>query len=284
MRERELHPAPVVVIAALASAGLLPFANAARPAAGLEPSATAYRLVALTDDNTLVRFRSDRPAEAQAVKVTKVSGTLVGLDRRPANGQLYAVTATSDLYTIDPATGAGRAVGTLTVAFDGGARSGFDFNPQSDRLRLVGGQGQNLRVHPDLGAAASDGSIAYARGDRHFGKKAVVAGVAYTRSVKGATSTKTFDLDAAQDVLALQEPPNDGRLTTVGPLGADFDALAGFDIFTEPSGREVAFAVSGGVLYAIDLETGKAAPLGALGAGTRVLVGLTILGPVPPGP
>ncbi len=282
MHEPGLRRAPASLIAALASATLLSLAGAARPAAAPEPP--AYRLVALTDDNTLVHFRSDRPAETQAVKVTKVSGLFVGLDRRPANGQLYAVTATSDLYSVDPATGTGRALGTLTVPFDGAARSGFDFNPQSDRLRLVGGQGQNLRVHPDLGAAATDGAIAYARGDRNFGRKPLVAGVAYTRSVKGATATKTFDIDSAQDVLALQEPPNEGRLTTVGPLGADFDAHAGFDIFTEPSGREVAFAVSGGVLYAIDLETGKAAPQGVLGAGTRVLVGLTILGPVPSGP
>lgn len=34
----------------------------------------------------------------------------------------------------------------------------------------------------------------------------------------------------AQDVLAIQDPPNDGVLWTAGALGSDLDGLVGFDI------------------------------------------------------
>jgi hypothetical protein len=89
--------------------------------------------------------------------------------------------------------------------------------------------------------------------------------------------TKLFDIDGALDILALQDPPNDGILATVGPLGADFASFAGFDIVSE-GGVDRAFAVSGTVLYGIDLATGAARALGTVGAPPGVsLVGLTVV-------
>jgi hypothetical protein len=181
------------------------------------------------------------------------------------------------VYTIDRASGASRLVSTLTVAFDAGPRSGFDFNPQTDRLRLVGGNGQNLRVHVDLGAAATDTPLRYAAKDPNAGRRPAVAAAAYTNSVANAAATKLFDIDGDLDILALQDPPNDGVLATIGPLGADFGPLAGFDIVSE-GGVDRAFAVSGSVLYEIDLANGAAHPLGTVGAlpGTNV-IGLTVV-------
>ena len=248
-------------------------------AAGAGHAGTA-NLIGLSEDNTLVVFTSDRPGEARRVKVTAVSGTLLGIDSRPTNGLLYGVTNANNIYTIDPATGAATLVCTLTVAFDGSLRSGVDFNPQSDRLRLVGGNGQNLRVHADIGAAATDGALAYASTDRHFGKKPNVTAVAYTNSVADAPSTKTFDIDSDLDVLVLQEPPNDGTLLTVGPLGVDFGPLGGFDIITDSNGIDSAFAASGSTLYTINLETGAATTLGAIGDGSVNLAGLAAIGGV----
>lgn len=255
----------------LASIGLLGHSTRAAPG---DPPVSGVRLIGLSGDNTLLVFDAGRPAEVRTVKVGRVGGTLLGIDFRPADGRLYGLTSANNLYALDPATGAASLVSTLTVPFDGGVRSGLDFNPQSDRLRLVGSNGQNLRVHPDLGASASDGALAYARGDRHFGRKPAVTACAYTSSVARAPSTRTFDIDPALDVLVLQEPPNDGLLKTVGPLGVDFGVVGGFDILTDAAGRDHGFAVSGQTLYRVDLATGAAAPLGTIGGGRPPLIGL----------
>jgi hypothetical protein len=239
-------------------------------------------LVGLAEDNRLLLFTSDRPAAAKTVKVTKVSGVLVGIDYRPSNGRLYGLSSANNLYTIDPQSGVATPVNTLTTPFDGGPRSGFDFNPQSDRLRIVGGSGQNLRVHPNIGAAATDTALAYAPKDPNFRKKPLVVACAYTNSVARAPTTKAYDIDAALDVLVLQDPPNDGTLQTVGPLGADFDVATGFDIVTDAQGRDRAFAASGGALYAIDLATGASTRLGVIGQGGLRLVGLAAALPAGP--
>jgi uncharacterized protein DUF4394 len=231
-------------------------------------------LLALDDANTLVRFVVTRPENVTTTRITGVTGKLIGIDYRPANLRLYGVSDTNDVYTIDRASAVATSVATLTTAFDGGPRSGFDFNPQADRLRLVAASGQNLRVNVDLGAAAVDAPLRYAATDRNAGKRPAIAAAAYTSSVANAPSTKLFDIDADLDVLALQDPPNDGVLVTIGPLGVDFGPLAGFDILTE-AGVDRGFACSGSVLYEIDLATGAARPVGslALAPGTS-LIGL----------
>jgi hypothetical protein len=238
-------------------------------ASGEEPT-----LVALTESGELLVFAADRPAEAKRVTLRGVGGTLVGLDRRPADGRLYGVTTTSEIYAIDAHRGVAKLVCSLTVPFEGGARSGIDFNPNGDRLRLVSAEGQNLRVNADLGAAASDRSVAYDRGDPNAGKRPAVAASAYSRSLPDAADTKLFNIDAAQDVLAVQDPPNDGVQTTIGPLGVDFGPLAGFEIATDPSGPDRAFAASGSTLFAVDLASGAATPIGTIGAGDAAVVSL----------
>lgn len=245
---------------------------------GAAVPASPVDLVGLTDDNMLVLFTSDRPGEVKRIEVSGISGSLLGIDYRPANGQLYAIGEGSNLYTIDPATGAAALVCTLTVSFDGGPHSGFDFNPQSDRLRLVGANGQNLRSHPEIGATAADAPLAYAEEDPHSGTKPAIAAAAYTKSVRAAPATQLFNIDSGLDLLVLQDPPNDGTLETVGPLGIDFDGAGGFDIVSDGTGRDSAFAASDSTLYAIDLETGKATSLGTIGDGRIVLIGLAVQG------
>jgi hypothetical protein len=245
--------------------------------------ARELELIAIDGANTLLRFESARPRDVTVTKVRGVNGTLIGIDQRPANRLLYGVSTNNDVYTIDRASGAATSISTLTIAFDAGARSGLDFNPQTDRLRLVGGNGQNLRVHVDLGAAATDAPLRYATSDPNAGRRPAIAAAAYTHSVANAAATKLFDIDGDLDVLALQDPPNDGVLVTIGPLGADFDRLAGFDIITEHE-VDQAFAVSGTTLYRIDLATGAAQALGAVGgppAGS--VIGLAVVLPEPTG-
>lgn len=235
----------------------------------------APTLVALTESGALLVFPADRPEAATRVSVRGLDGALVGIDLRPADQRLYGLTTTNEIYTIDPGSGEATLVCSLTVPFDGGARSGIDFNPQADRLRLVSADRQNLRVNVDIGAVAVDRSAVYAPGDVNAGKRPAITASAYTHSLPGAATTKLFNIDVAQDVLAVQDPPNDGVQVTVGRLGVDFGPLAGFEIVTEPSGQDRAYAASGSTLYAVDLGSGAATPLGTIAGGDAAVVSLT---------
>jgi hypothetical protein len=68
----------------------------------------AITLYGVTTTNQLVRFDSATPGTVVAVgAITGIQGgeTILGIDFRPATGQLYALGSTSRLYTIDTATG-----------------------------------------------------------------------------------------------------------------------------------------------------------------------------------
>ena len=234
-------------------------------------------LLALCDDGSLLAFRADRPAEVRRVEPQGISGRLIGIDRRPADGLLYGLSTTNDLYRIDPTSGEGTRVSSLTVPFDGDNRSAMDFNPQADRLRLVSRDGQNLRVNVVLGATAVDGALRYKDGDPAAGARPRVTAGAYTHNVRDAPDTKLFDIDSERDTLVLQDPPNDGVLVTIGPLGVDFGPSGGFDIVTDASGRDEGYAASGATLYAIDLATGAAKTLGTIGDGRASVVGLAAI-------
>lgn len=228
-------------------------------------------LIALDDDNTLVRLSTDDPEDVDTVMVNGINGTLLGVDYRPANGLLYGLTDTDDLYTIDPVTGNATLVSTLNMPFGGGSLSGVDFNPVADRLRITGTNDQNFRVDVDTGEVTLDAALTYAAGDNNAGADPSVTASAYRNSVAGATETALYDLDAELDVLALQNPPNDGALQTVGKLGVDFGEVAGFDIYTSSSDRNrtsnTAYAVSNSQLYEVSLTRGRAERLGDLPKG-----------------
>ena len=234
------------------------------------------RLVALTDGNVFLLLSAADPGRVERVEVKDVRGALVGIDCRPSDGRLYGLGTTYDLYTLEPASGAATPVSTLTLPFDGGARAGVDFNPQADRLRLVATSGQNLRANVTMGATAADAGLAYAAGDRNQGRRPGVTAAAYANNRPNVATTRLFDIDAELDVLALQDPPNDGVLVTVGALGVDVGPRAGFDIATDAAGRDRGFAAWGGTLYAIDLTTGAARPLGPI-AGSPDVIGLAAL-------
>src|SRR5436190_1212988 len=174
-------------------------------------------LIGSTDDGTLVVFAADRPQAIRTVRATGLSGRLIGVDTRPADGQ-------------------------------------------------------NLRINVTLGATAADSPLAYAPGDRNAGKRPRIAAAAYTNAVASAPTTRLFEIDAEQDVLVVQDPPNDGILATVGPLGVDFAPLSGLAIVTDAAGVDHAYAATGGKLYTVDLATGHADPVGPIGDPPTTLV------------
>ena len=296
---RRLAPAlaALALAAGLAVGGTVnPAANhsaaaAARPSMSLQAGQTVY---ALTVSGLLVQFNADSPCTI--LSELRVSGllegeTLLGIDFRPATGQLYGLGSSSQLYVIDPATAVATPVGTapFTPALQGSS-FGFDFNPTVDRIRVVSDTGQNLRLNPVTGAvAAVDIPLAYATGDQNAGAQPLVAGAAYTNPDNNpATGTTLYDIDAALDILTIQNPPNNGTLNTVGPLGVNTNVLVGFDI-TLSGGTNVAYAALkvGGKskekgkkcgnsnLVRIDLSTGAATNLGPIGT-QQPIIGLAV--------
>jgi len=231
------------------------------------------------------------------LRITGVTAgqTLIGIDYRPANNLLYALgydasTAgnNTQLYLLNAGTNVASTVGSaIRLELGGtGERIGFDFNPAVDRIRVVSTNNVNYRLDPATGGiAATDTNLAYAGGSP---ADAGVGAVAYTNSFVGtATSTTLYDFDYLNNgLLSIQNPPNNGTLTTQStvrfvitggaspgnyPIGNPTDI--GFDIFYNPSANtnvgyitEVTEPRSNGArasnTYRLDLATGVATQLG----------------------
>lgn len=84
------------------------------------------------------------------IEVSGVEG-LTGIDVRPADKKLYGVSLAGEIVTIDTATGAATVTHALSEKLPNFEGAIVDFNPMSDRLRLMGGDGTNHRVNPDDG-------------------------------------------------------------------------------------------------------------------------------------
>ena len=246
------------------------FTNACRNA--VEISNYDVNMIALTDDNNLISVNSDFPSQiTQKVAITGLMANekMLGIDFRPATGQLYGVGSSSRLYVINAMTGAARALGTaaFTPAING-TIVGFDFNPTVDRIRLVTNAGQNLRLNPETGTvAATDGNL-------NPGTPSV-SEVAYTNNTAGATTTTLYAIDVNTDKLYIQNPPNNGTLVEVGSLGVDAQGAAGFDITSNGVGFAALRVAGKSELYVVNLTTGRVLKLGGFNFGANV-IGLTV--------
>lgn len=243
--------------------------------------ASAATVYAVTTQNNLIQFDSASPGGI--IDTVPISGLqsgerVLGIDFRPANGQLYALGSSSRIYAVNPDTGGATAVGVSGSFALTGSDFGFDFNPTVDRIRVVSDADQNLRLIPGTGAlAATDGTLAFAAMDPNQGANPNVVGAAYTNSFPGATTTTLYTIDSAQNELLIQNPPNNGTQVTVGTLGVDTTSQVGFDI--SAGGMALASLTpnnsSTSGLYSINLMTGAATLIGNIGGGARV-TGLAI--------
>ncbi len=234
--------------------------------------AKAVTVVGVNTSNQLVQFESATPGTVSAPRTItglQAGESILGIDFRPANGALYGLGSTSRLYLINRTTGVATQVGTAGAFTLVGTDFGFDFNPTVDRIRVVSNTGQNIRLHPDTGAlAATDTNL-------NPGTPSVTA-AAYTNNFAGATSTTLFVIDTAVDALYTQIPPNAGTLNLVGPLGVDASGINGFDIARTDGVAYAALTVAGtSGLYTINLTTGAATQVGAIGGG-NILRGISV--------
>ena len=217
--------------------------------------AKAETVAALVGDDQIAIVDTSAKKVEKTWKITGISGKVLGIDVRPADGMLYAVVDSGAVVTVDLATGKAAQKSMLETRLADGVKATVDFNPVADRLRIIGSDGMNLRANVDDGKVIRDGNLNFAGTDAmKEAKPGVVAG-AYTNSVKGTKETALYDIDAS-GVLLKQAPPNDGVLTTVGKLGMSGTGAA-FDIVADGNGGNAAWLMSGDTLYKVDLTTGK---------------------------
>ena len=253
-------------------------------AAPTQPALVGQLLYAVAGGN-LISFDSGAPGNIRSA-VNFGGGitageTTVGIDFRPATGQLFALgynatAGTATVYAVNITTGGLTAAGAAIPLALGAAtdRVGFDFNPTVDRIRVVATNGNNYRLNPN------DGTLVLKDGNLTAG--ATVGAVAYTNSSSAANSTALYDYDAVAGQLYLQNPPNNGTLVAVGAAGGPMSADgADFDIFnTRGTTTNAAFlaVAPGGTagapnfdnLYTVDLTAGTAAAVGRIGLGSNV--------------
>jgi hypothetical protein len=272
---------------ALRTAGALLIGAATLVASGGGPSAAtantpAYAVYALADAN-LIRFSSATPSTIDAtVPITGIvaGDVLHGIDVRPATGQLYGMGVNSTpnpdtlrLYVIDRATGQATAVTIGAVNATGNAsRYSIDFNPASDRVRVIDDTGGNQRLNPNNGAlAAVDTAISPVGAN--------VRGIAYDRNVAArsapsTTPTTLYAIKADGNLVHVgglngTPSPNGGVVTNVGPLGSAVPGSnsVGFDITADNVGLASIPIGIGEYLHVVDLASGNATAIGPIGTG-----------------
>ena len=247
--------------------------------------AAGFSAVGLTATNQLVSFNTATPnviSSTVAITGLQSGENIVGIDYRAANGQLFGVSSTNRVYVINAGTGTSSFVGTLTTALNG-TKFGVDFNPTVDRIRIVSDARQNLRANPNDGTNLVDGTLTYAAGDVNAGRTPNIVEAAYTNSVANATTTALYDIDSSLDILAQQNPANDGTLQTITPLGLDASNNVGFDIEGTTNAAFAAIQLTGDAsskFYVINLAASSPATfVGQIGgqANRVTLTGLAVV-------
>jgi hypothetical protein len=131
---------------------------------GLALESRAVRLYALAQPTTdapggaIVTVLSAAPdvvmpgTSIVSIKGLAASEEVLDIDTRSATGDLIGLTNTNRLLKIDPVTGQTTFLSLVSLQVEGSVRV-MDFNPLTDRLRIIGDNGQSMIVVPDTGFA-----------------------------------------------------------------------------------------------------------------------------------
>ena len=238
-------------------------------------AANAATVAALIGGDTIAMVDTAQKKATGSMKISGISGALVGIDVRPSDGLLYGVVDDGSVVTI-ASDGKATLKSKLETMVAKGVAVTVDFNPVADRLRIMGADGTNLRANVDDGKVTKDGNHKFAEGDMHKGETPNIVAGAYTNSVKGAKETALFNIDATIGGLIKQAPPNDGVLAAVGKLGIKPQSVA-FDIWSDGSKNE-AWLMAGDTLYSVDLSSGKATEAAKISGVSGKVTDIAIMG------
>ncbi|MGE0133090.1 MAG: DUF4394 domain-containing protein [Blastocatellales bacterium] len=238
------------------------------------PNASIY---AINAENVLFVLKPGATRFTRLFRVKTTDGNLIGIDFRPADGLLYAVTDVGSIYTINLTSGAATLVSNITVngattRFPAGYQSLMDFNPVISAIRLIGSNCQNYAVINNAGgnlnAAAIQSNLSYAGGDVNAGKTPNVSAGSYTNNFVGAANTLFYGIDFDLDTFVTIQPSAPGgssatgggvlqtlgRLVTPNGAPVNVSPTADFDIYSDGNGGNGLIGVSGRTLFSIDLS------------------------------
>jgi hypothetical protein len=241
-------------------------------------AATTFTLFGGIRLPVLVTFNSARPDTV--ITYLPLSGLffddVIGVDVRPATGELYALGHEGRLYKIDTTTGFTTPVSSTSfpTTFPVGPSVGMDFDPVTDTLRIVDPSGRNLRVNPDTGALVAQDMNLSATGD-------YVPGIAYGPYTPGGAQPTLYGFNANDGTLVTIGGPggapsaNTGQMFDVGAFGfSGGTGGVGFDISdADGTGFFAEFVGAQSLLRTVNLTSGRARDVGVIGSET--MVGLT---------
>jgi hypothetical protein len=256
---------------------------------------TPQRIIyAITGGNELVSFSNYTPGTL--IQNRPINGEkLLAIDFRPANGELYGLGLSGHLYIINRQTAELTQVGTgfvpnLTELPD----IGFDFNPVTDRIRIiVPKDNRNLQVNPETGAISSvDTPLTPVQIDGPDPSPPVINALANSNNFVGATSTTTYGLRFLPGFFTSQlvrlgsiggSPisPNSGQWFFVNPqsLTASFTSeIAGFDI-ADMGAAYVSLDPGPGIptsLYLVNLDDASTGIVGRIGDGSQFIRDISV--------
>jgi len=220
-------------------------------------------IIGLVDNKSLVSIDFVTRKAAAPVTIKGTDARIAGFDVRPADGLLYGIAGNGEIYTLDIKSGQTQKKSKLSAPWPPGVTTTIDFDPASDRLRVMGSNKANVTVTVDDGKVSVEAPHRFKEGDVNAGKTPKVIAGAFSEATKGAHSPVLYVVDATTKSLLKQDPPNDGLLSTIGPLGVTLTEPVAFNIVTTGE-RNDAMLTSGGVLFAVNLGTGKATSVGKI--------------------
>ncbi|QNP54274.1 DUF4394 domain-containing protein (plasmid) [Hymenobacter qilianensis] len=239
------------------------------------------RPVGYAADFTGSRLHIFDPTDASVTVTKTITGfadfrRIIGLDFRPSNGQLYALTQSFDdtldryLYTINPATAEATLIGPITPRLSLTSESAqFDFDPLTDQIRVVStngaaGTARTLLLNPTTAVFSPDVPLTLPSPPGSFK-------LAHDNNVAGATTTNLYLIEDPLGFnnlpckLYRQNTADASSFTEIGSLGPTIRDCQAFDIGGASNvGYLFAEVNSNAVLHTIDLATGKATPTGTI--------------------
>lgn len=207
-----------------------------------------------TPGKTLIRFNASNPSVYSTLPdvtgTATATETVIALDVRPSDNVLFALTsdpeadpstfATGRLYTLNPVTSLLTPVSTLSEKLTKDRIYGFDFDPVTEQVRIIGGEADGDAAEVDnFVVTVATGAVE--KEDAPRLQPFDITSAAFSNNNAGATGTTWYGIDSTSDRLFTidrnttpDEDPltNPGRITLVGELSFDASPVGGFEIIS----------------------------------------------------